>query len=159
MAGADCILSVFRNSLEPTKKTSMFFFSVLSLVAPRAAMAAAAEDKEALVAQVQELRSQLLPQMERDRALTRAEGRPWSDAQWLSGEPSQHKYPSGPAFLPLGRTSDVTPWTGIANMNVGEWVNVALGSAALYATGFSSGAWRPAVGRGAGGAPGGGAGA
>ena len=122
-------------------------------------MAAAAEDKEALVAQVQELRSQLLPQMERDRALTRAEGRPWSDAQWLSGEPSQHKYPSGPAFLPLGRTSDVTPWTGIANMNVGEWVNVALGSAALYATGFSSGAWRPAVGRGAGGAPGGGAGA
>jgi hypothetical protein len=94
-------------------------------------MAAATEDKDTLVAQVQELRSQLLPQMERDRALTRAEGRPWSDAQWLSGEPSQHKYPAGPAFLPLGRPSDVTPWTGIANMNVGEWVNVALGSAAL----------------------------
>ena len=99
-----------------------------------------AEDKDALVAQVQELRSQLLPQMERDRALTRAEGRPWSEGQWLSGEPSLHKYPAGPAFLPLGRLEDVTAWTGIVHMNAGEWMNAALGSAALYAAGFGSGA-------------------
>lgn len=98
------------------------------------------EDKDALVAQVSELRSQLVPQMQRDRERTLAQGRAWSAEAWMLGQPAQHKYPAGPAFLPLGRAEEVTPWTGIANMNSGDWLSVALGSVALYATGFGSGA-------------------
>ncbi len=97
------------------------------------------EDKESLVAQVEELRSQLLPQLARDREVAQAEGRRFSTEGWLSGGPTQHKYPSGPGFLPKGTAQEVTAWTGVANMDSGDWFRVALGSAALYVAGFGSG--------------------
>jgi hypothetical protein len=97
-------------------------------------------DKETLIAEVEELRAQLVPQMERDRALALAEGRKFSLGQWLSGAPFQNKYPSGPGFLPKGSAQEVTMWTGVTNMDSRDWLSVAVGSAALYATGFSFGA-------------------
>ena len=97
-------------------------------------------DKETLLSDVTRLREELVPQMARDKAATLAEGRPWSAAAWLSAEPEAQKYPAGPGFLPKGRQQDVTAWTGVANMDSGDWFRVALGSAALYATGLSSGA-------------------
>ena len=97
-------------------------------------------DKETLIAEVEELRAQLVPQMERDRALALAEGRKFNLGQWLSGAPFQNKYPSGPGFLPKGSAQEVTMWTGVTNMDSRDWLSVAVGSAALYATGFSFGA-------------------
>lgn len=100
----------------------------------------ASQDKDSLIAEVTELREKLRPQLERDRATALSEGRGWSESAWLAGTPSLSKYPAGPCFLPRGPADGITLWTGFHNMNSGDWFNVALGSAALYAAGLGSGA-------------------
>ena len=56
-------------------------------------------DKETLINEISELKTQLLPQLERDKAKFAAEGRPFDSVGWAAGKPDDHKYPAGPAFL------------------------------------------------------------
>ena len=52
-----------------------------------------------LRADLETLKSQLVPTLARDRARIEAEGRPFDLVSWALGIPDSHKYPGGPAFL------------------------------------------------------------
>lgn len=56
-------------------------------------------DKDTLITEINELKTQLLPQLEHDKNKFAKEGRPFDTVGWVAGKPDDHKYPAGPAFL------------------------------------------------------------
>jgi hypothetical protein len=56
-------------------------------------------DKETLKAEIEDLKTTLQPQFERDRARVQAEGRSFDPLRWVLGVPDSHKYPAGPAYI------------------------------------------------------------
>ena len=55
--------------------------------------------KSELLAEVEGLKAQLVPQLAADRKRVEGEGRPFDAMGWVLGTPDSRKYPAGPAFL------------------------------------------------------------
>ena len=94
-------------------------------------------NKDELRAELDELKTHLVPQLARDKKRVESEGRPFSALSWVGGEPDTRKYPAGPAFLPMGK--DPSFLSAISNMDGRDIMTTAAGAAVCYAMGLTHG--------------------
>ena len=100
---------------------------------------------ESLRSDLTTLQQQLAPVLARDRARIEAEGRPFDLVAWVAGAPDSHKYPGGPAFLPLGK--EPTLVNSVAQISSTDLAWTGAGAAAFYAFGYANGERGIAVAR------------
>lgn len=110
-----------------------------------------APTKDALLADLAELRTHLVPQRARDAKRITDEGRPFDALGWIAGAPDSRRYPAGPAFVPLGPLPKLTWAAAFANMGVSDVLTMAAGAGVAYAMGLANGARRRAALRACGG--------